>query len=41
MGKSALKLLLKEIKTSKKNKIIKHKTIILPTKIIQRNSTLI
>jgi LacI family transcriptional regulator len=41
MGKSALKLLLKEIKTSKKNKIIKHKTIILSPKIIQRNSTLI
>jgi len=41
MGKSALKLLLKEIKASKKNKLIKHKTIVLPTKVIQRNSTLI
>lgn len=40
MGKSALKLLLKEIKATKKGKQFQHKTIVLPTKIIKRNSTI-
>jgi len=39
MGKSALKLLLKEIKAHKKGKEFKFKTIILPTHVIKRNST--
>jgi LacI family transcriptional regulator len=39
MGKKALKLLLKEIKAQKKGKEFTHKTIVLPTKIIQRKST--
>jgi LacI family transcriptional regulator len=40
MGKNALKLLLKEISSHKKGKEFIHKTIVLPTKIIKRNSTL-
>lgn len=41
MGKKALKLLLKEIKAQKKGEKFNHKTIILPTKVIERKSTLI
>ncbi|NLP57843.1 LacI family DNA-binding transcriptional regulator [Lutibacter sp. B1] len=40
MGKSALKLLLKEIKALKKHKEFQHQTIVLPTGVIKRNSTL-
>lgn len=40
MGKNALKLLLKEIKAHKKGKEFKYKTIVLPTHVIKRNSTL-
>jgi len=39
MGKKALKLLLKEIKAHKKGKEFNHKTIVLPTKVIERKST--
>ncbi|WP_090124141.1 LacI family DNA-binding transcriptional regulator [Lutibacter oricola] len=39
MGKTALKLLLKEIKATKKGKKIEYKTIVLPTDVICRNST--
>lgn len=39
MGKKALKLLLKEINTLKKNEVFIPKTIVLPTEIIKRNST--
>lgn len=39
MGKKALKLLLKEIKAHKKGVKFKHKTIVLPTHVIKRNST--
>lgn len=39
MGKKSLKLLLKEIETSKKGSQIMHKTITLPTNVIQRKST--
>jgi len=40
MGKKALKLLLKEINTVKKGDKFQPETITLPTKIIERNSTL-
>lgn len=40
MGKKALKLLCKEINTLKKGEVFIPKTIILPTEIIKRNSTL-
>lgn len=40
MGKKALKLLFKEINTLKKGEVFIPKTIVLPTEIIKRNSTL-
>jgi len=39
MGEKALKLLFKEIKSNKKGLPFKPETIVLPTKIIKRNST--